>query len=103
MLMMQVAFSRHAVASWLISCWAIILSAGALWSLRAALVIASDIGIYYYLSIVFAMTAPTEINKTSETKLSLVAKIVICLLIFMTLYLGILPQQFIEYVGELSV
>jgi NADH-quinone oxidoreductase subunit N len=80
---------------------------GALWLLIAALVIGSGIGIYYYLRVVFAMTE--QINQTSSAPsapsaqqgMSLVAKLVICLLIFMMLALGVLPQPLIEQIGNL--
>jgi NADH-quinone oxidoreductase subunit N len=77
---------------------------GALWLLIAALVIGSGIGIYYYLRVVFAMTE--QINQTSSAHsaqqgMSLVAKLVICLLIFMMLALGVLPQPLIEQIGNL--
>jgi len=76
---------------------------GELWLLLAALVIGSGIGIYYYLRVVFAMTVKAQNPNSPPSKLSLVAKIVVCLLIFMMFYLGVLPQPFMEYLGGLSV
>jgi len=76
---------------------------GELWLLLAALVIGSGIGIYYYLRVVFAMTVQAQNPNSPPSKLSLVAKIVVCLLIFMMFYLGVLPQPFMEYLGGLSV
>jgi NADH-quinone oxidoreductase subunit N len=78
---------------------------GALWLLVAALVIGSAIGIYYYLRILFTMTeqaSQIENSGIAEThSLSNVAKLVVCLLIFLLLYLGILPQTLIEQIGNL--
>ena len=79
---------------------------GAVWFLIAALVIGSGIGIYYYLRIIFAMTeqpndlslSDTAVNKNG---MSVVATLVVCLLIFMMLYLGVLPQPLIEQIGNL--
>lgn len=81
---------------------------GELWLLLGALVIGSGIGIYYYLRIVFAITMKPNDPQTGQHQiakagLSLVAKIVVCLLIFMMLYLGILPQPLMEHLGSLSV
>ena len=77
---------------------------GALWLLVAALVIGSGIGIYYYLRVVFAMTeqiTQTRADSSAQWSMSLVAKLVICLLIFMMLALGVLPQPLIEQIGNL--
>lgn len=78
---------------------------GALWLLLAALVIGSGISIYYYLRLFFAMTQQPEDHQvsSSETKfeLTMVARCVVCLLIFMMLYLGIFPQQLIDHLGHL--
>lgn len=80
---------------------------GALWILIAALVIGSGISIYYYLRIVFAMTmrAPEgSHNRFGQSgKLSLVAKLVICLLLFVMLYLGVLPQSLMEHLGTITL
>ena len=77
---------------------------GGLWWLIAALVIGSGISIYYYLRIVFTMTMqPTDQQAVLPTKLSLTAKIVVCLLLFLMLYLGVLPQPLLEHLGTLSL
>ena len=79
---------------------------GALWVLLAALVIGSGIGIYYYLRVVFAMTksAPADTATSSfPANVSTVGKFVICLLILLMLYLGVLPQATMEYLSGLSV
>ena len=83
---------------------------GSLWVLLAALVIGSGISIYYYLRIVFQMTmkAPADESDSSvldpvTTPLSLVSKFVVCLLIFMMLYLGVLPQTLMQHLGGLSL
>ena len=74
--------------------------------LLAALVIGSGIGIYYYLRVIFAMSMkPADSDQTPafSASLSLTAKLVISLLIFIMLYLGVLPQQLMEYLGSLAV
>lgn len=79
---------------------------GSLWVLLGALVIGSGIGIYYYLRVVFAMTknAPADDATNSfPSTVSMVGKFVICLLIILMLYLGVLPQATMEYLGGLSV
>ena len=77
---------------------------GSLWWLIGALVIGSGIGIYYYLRIVFTMTMQeTDQQSVLPTKLSLVAKFVVCLLLFLMLYLGVLPQSLLEHLGTLSL
>lgn len=78
---------------------------GSLWLLLGALVIGSGIGIYYYLRVVFAMSLKTPEQEEGlhlPVRLSTVAKLVICLLIFIMLYLGVLPQPLIEYLGSLT-
>ena len=74
-----------------------------LWWLLGALVIGSGIGIYYYLRVVFAMTLKTTDSETASGHLSLVAKCVVCLLIFMMFYLGILPQSIMEHLASLTL
>jgi len=82
-----------------------------LWLLITALVIGSGIGIYYYLRVVFAMASgsgdhaeSSQANQLADaSKLSWVARFVICLLLFMMFYLGVLPQTFIEHLGKLSI
>jgi NADH-quinone oxidoreductase subunit N len=80
---------------------------GDLWLLIAALVVGSGIGIYYYLRVIFAMTEQTienshpEPTPTHQFTISNVAKFVACLLIFLMLYLGILPQPIIEQIANL--
>lgn len=87
---------------------------GALWVLVGALVIGSGIGIYYYLRVVFMMTTKESADSThndagSSSKdfavvhFSLVAKSVVWLLILMILYLGVLPETFMGYLGGLSL
>jgi len=79
---------------------------GALWVLLTALVIGSGIGIYYYLRVIFAMTKNRPTDKTISSfpsKLSPVGKFVVCLLVLLMLYLGVLPQATMEYLGGLLV
>ena len=79
---------------------------GALWLLLAALVIGSGIGIYYYLRVVFAMAMNQVDDKSSplaQMQFSWLARAVVCVLIFMMLYLGVLPQSLMEYLGGLSL
>lgn len=79
---------------------------GSLWWLLAALVIGSGIGIYYYLRVVFAMSMkPQDSDQVLvvPAKLTLAAKLVICILIFTMLYLGVLPQPLMEYLGTVTV
>ncbi|NNC99127.1 MAG: NADH-quinone oxidoreductase subunit N, partial [Gammaproteobacteria bacterium] len=76
---------------------------GSLWLLLAALVIGSGIGIYYYLRVIFAMSMKSPDADAVAVRLSGVAKLVICSLIFIMLYLGILPQSLIEYLGSIFV
>jgi len=77
---------------------------GGLWLLIAALVVGSALGIYYYLRIIYTMTEQVEHSQTlkpTPASVSVVAKVVLCVLIFMMLYLGILPQPLIEQIGNL--
>ena len=79
---------------------------GALWLLLAALVIGSGIGIYYYLRVVFVMAMNEVDDKSSplaQMQFSWLARTVVCLLIFMMLYLGVLPQSLMQYLGGLSL
>ena len=79
---------------------------GSLWWLLGALVIGSGIGIYYYLRIIFAMTmqqTESEQQSVLPSKLSMVAKFVVCLLLFLMFYLGVLPQPLLEHLGTLSL
>lgn len=78
---------------------------GKVWWLLGALVIGSGIGIYYYLRIVFAMTMkqPDAANFDTSGRSSLIANLVVWLLIISILYLGILPQPLMEYLGGLSI
>ena len=74
-----------------------------LWLLLGALVIGSGIGIYYYLRIVFSMTAKAPASADTDTldtlTMSPVAVPVVWLLILGMLYLGVFPQSFIEYLA----
>jgi len=72
-----------------------------LWVLLAALVIGSGIGIYYYLRVVFSMTAkaPESIDMSINQRMSPVAVPVVWVLIAGMLYLGIFPQSFIAYLS----
>lgn len=76
---------------------------GALWWLLAALIIGSAIGIYYYLRLVFAMAAKPTSAAPQQVRLSFLAKFVVCLLIAMMFYFGIVPQPLMEHLGELAV
>jgi len=74
-----------------------------LWLLVGALVVGSAISIYYYLRLVFAMAAKPPQAQSTSSQLSLVAKFVVCLLIFMMFYFGVLPQTLIEHISVLTV
>lgn len=74
-----------------------------LWLLIGTLVIGSAIGIYYYLRLIFAMTARPLNDQNTTFPLSLVAKFVVCLLIFMMFYFGVFPQTLMEHLGALAV
>jgi len=77
---------------------------GELWFLIAALVVGSGLGIYYYLRIIFAMTEQAKQGHRDTPTLknmSVVAKLVVGVLIFMMLYLGVLPQALIEQLANL--
>jgi len=77
---------------------------GALWFLIAVLVIGSGLGIYYYLRIIFVMTEYDNQQGTQTPvfgRMSIVTTLVVSLLIFMMLYLGILPQPLIEQIDNL--
>ncbi|MDG2089146.1 MAG: NADH-quinone oxidoreductase subunit N [Arenicellaceae bacterium] len=83
---------------------------GSLWVLLAALIIGSGISIYYYLRIVFQMTMKEPAGGSgaanmdpNSVRLSVLSKFVVWLLIFMMLYLGVLPQTLMEYLGGLSL
>ena len=78
---------------------------GSLWVLLAALIIGSGISIYYYLRIVFQMTMKDPNAGGTDPvalPLPLVSKLVVCVLIFMMLYLGVLPQTLMQYLGGFS-
>jgi len=78
---------------------------GDVWWLLGALVVGSGIGIYYYLRIVFTMTMQPIDKATPNmaTPTSTVATFVVWLLIIMILYLGILPQPLMDYLGSLTI
>jgi len=78
---------------------------GDVWWLLGALVVGSGIGIYYYLRIVFTMTMQPIDKATPNmaTPTSTVATFVVWLLIIMILYLGILPQPLMDYLGSLAI
>lgn len=73
---------------------------GALWLLLAALVIGSAISIYYYLRVIFAMADTPAEGSTALPSLSLVGKCVVCLLVVMMFYLGMLPDTLMQYLGN---
>jgi NADH-quinone oxidoreductase subunit N len=72
-----------------------------LWALLAALVVGSGIGIFYYLRIVFTMSKPSEQAAAPYPATTLGAgRTVVYLLIFLILYLGVLPQQLMAYLSH---
>jgi len=79
---------------------------GALWVLLGALVVGSGIGIYYYLRVVFSMTMKpdnVDAHSANPTHFSLVAKFVVGILIFMMIYLGVLPQALMVYLSGITI
>jgi NADH-quinone oxidoreductase subunit N len=70
----------------------------ALWGLLATLVIGSAMGIYYYLRIIFTMTqAADNTSAYKTTGLSAASRLVCYILIFVMLYLGIVPEPLMGY------
>jgi len=78
-----------------------LISAGvdaALWSLLAALVVGSAIGIYYYLRIIYTMTTAAEQTATRPAGgMPAGSRLVVFLLILAMLYLGIVPESLMGY------
>ena len=78
-----------------------LISAGvdaALWSLLAALVIGSAIGVFYYLRIIYTMTTVPEQSNPGKTGDMLVgSRMVVYLLLLSMLYLGIVPEPLMGY------
>ncbi len=71
--------------------------AGALWGLLALLVIGSGLGIYYYLRMVFRMTAQAEEAPATEAAgASWPARLACYGLVLAMLYLGIVPEPLIS-------
>ncbi|NND81703.1 MAG: NADH-quinone oxidoreductase subunit N [Gammaproteobacteria bacterium] len=78
---------------------------GSLWWLIGALVVGSGIGIYYYLRVVFIMSSKVDNRNATIApgKLSLIAKLVICALLFIMVYLGVMPQSVMDYLGSVAL
>ena len=74
-----------------------------LWLLLVALVVGSGISIYYYLRVIFTMSMqPTGGDEAAAaTKISSTSICVIWLLIFLILYLGVLPDSVMHYLSAL--
>jgi NADH-quinone oxidoreductase subunit N len=69
-----------------------------LWSLLAALVIGSAIGIFYYLRIIYTMTTvPEHANPGGTGDMLAGSRLVVYLLILAMLYLGIVPEPLMGY------
>ncbi|MEH6616461.1 MAG: NADH-quinone oxidoreductase subunit N [Porticoccus sp.] len=71
---------------------------GALWVLLGALVVGSAIGIYYYLRIIYVMTLEGD-NKVVEHSTPWLGESVAVLLAVLVVWLGVLPQPLMVYVG----
>lgn len=70
----------------------------ALWSLLAALVVGSAIGIFYYLRIIYTMTTvPEQARPAAAQGMLGGSRLVVYLLILATLYLGIVPEPLMGY------
>ncbi|MEP5763790.1 MAG: NADH-quinone oxidoreductase subunit N [Halieaceae bacterium] len=73
----------------------------ALWTLLGLLVLGSAISIYYYLRIIFTMTQRTEPVAGSSLQISLPGKLVFYALIGTMLYLGVMPDALMTYLGTI--
>ncbi len=73
---------------------------GALWILLGALVIGSAIGIYYYLRVIYVMTLQED-NATSVVVIPWLGEVVALSLVILVVWLGILPQPLMAYIGKL--
>lgn len=73
---------------------------GALWILLGALVVGSAIGIYYYLRVIYVMTLQED-NTTSVVVIPWLGQAVALSLVILVVWLGILPQPLMAYIGEL--
>jgi NADH-quinone oxidoreductase subunit N len=71
---------------------------GALWVLLGALVVGSAIGVYYYLRIIYVMTLEGG-NKVVEHSTPWLGESVAVLLAVLVVWLGVLPQPLMIYVG----
>lgn len=74
-----------------------------LWALVIALVVGSGIGIYYYLRVVFAMAQKPIVGREYPIVTSPIAKVVIVLLVGLTLYLGVIPQEMMNYLSTINL
>lgn len=73
---------------------------GALWILLGALVVGSAIGIYYYLRVIYVMTLQED-NATRVEVIPWLGETVALSLVILVVWLGVLPQSLMAYIGEL--
>ena len=72
---------------------------GSMWALLWALIVGSAIGIYYYLRVIFTMTARPETTSRNERPVARGAFAVVCLLGLTILGFGVYPTPLIALVG----
>ena len=72
---------------------------GSMWVLLWALILGSAIGIYYYLRVIFTMTAQPETTSRNERPVARGAFAVVCLLGLTILGFGVYPTPLITLVG----
>ena len=70
-----------------------------MWALLWALIVGSAIGIYYYLRVIFTMTARPETTSRNERPVARGAFAVVCLLGLTILGFGVYPTPLIALVG----
>ncbi len=74
---------------------------GKMWTLVGTLVLGSAIGIFYYLRIIFAMTAKPESAVDQSTNRSVMSVGALAVLALATLALGVYPAPLVDLVQEL--
>ncbi len=73
------------------------------WLLLSALILGSGLGIYYYLRTIYVMTQKREAaDGTVVAKPSITASLVVVTLLILVLWLGIYPQQIMEYLHAVA-
>jgi len=72
-----------------------------LWGLLSVMVLGSAIGIYYYLRVIYTMTLAADRSSRGPQLVSLPGRLLFYTLIGAMLYLGVLPDTLMTYLGTI--